>query len=174
MLGQAARLAHRKDFNKETSMGNRSALFIIVLALYAASLLVAQSAMAWPCSVRPKKGTAQGELEKMTKVSKEEARATALVAVKSATAPSVSEAELELERGCLVYSFDLRVAGKKGVSEIIVDAGTGKVLSRMHESEAKEAGEKPQRRATPATSIDRTKRVRRLSDGNTAVCDRRV
>ena len=47
------------DDDKEKNMVNRRALSIIVLALYAASLLVAQSAMAWPCSVRPKNGTHQ-------------------------------------------------------------------------------------------------------------------
>jgi uncharacterized membrane protein YkoI len=130
------------DFDKETSMINRRALFIIVLALYAASLLVAQSAMAWPCSVRPKKGTSRADLRKMAKVSKEEAQATALANLKIATATSVSEAELELERGCLVYSFDVHAAGQKGITEIVVDAGTGKLLSRMDESEAQEAAEK--------------------------------
>jgi hypothetical protein len=124
-------------------MVNGRALFIIiVVALYAASLLVAQSALAWPCSIRPKKGTAQADLEKMTKVSKEEAQATALSNLKIATATSVSEAELELERGCLVYSFDVHAAGQKGITEIVVDAGTGKLLSRMDESEAQEAAEK--------------------------------
>jgi len=54
----------------------------------------------------------------------------------------ITEAELELERGCLVYSFDVHAAGHKGVTEIVVDAGTGKVLSRMDESKAQEAAEK--------------------------------
>jgi uncharacterized membrane protein YkoI len=90
----------------------------------------------------PRKKPAQADLQKMTKVSKEEAQATALANLKIATATSVSEAELELERGCLVYSFDVHAAGHKGVTEIVVNAGTGKVLSRMNESEAKEAAEK--------------------------------
>jgi len=122
-------------------MVNRRALFIIVLALYAASMLVVQSAMAWPCSVRPRKGTAQADLQKMTRISKEQAQATALANLKITTATSISEAELELEQGCLVYSFDVHAAGQKGVTEIVVDAGTGKILSRTYESEAKEAAE---------------------------------
>jgi uncharacterized membrane protein YkoI len=50
------------------------------------------------------------------KVSKEEARTTALATFKSAIAPSVFEAELE--RGCLVYSLEVRVNGKEDVTEI--------------------------------------------------------
>jgi hypothetical protein len=128
------------NFDKETSMVSRCVLLIIILALYAASLLVAQSAMAWPCSIRPKKGTAQADLQKMTKVSKEGAQATALANPKITTATSVSGPELE--RGCLVYSFDVQAAGQKAVTEIVVDAGTGNILSRKNESEAKEAAKK--------------------------------
>ena len=49
---------------------------------------------------------------------------------------------LEVEEGCLVYSYDIKVPGKSGVDEVIVDAGTGAVLKVEHESAVKEAAEK--------------------------------
>jgi hypothetical protein len=40
----------------------------------------------------------------------------------------VREAEIEVERRRLVYSFELAVPGTKGVHEVIVDAASGAVL----------------------------------------------
>ncbi|HEX8850824.1 MAG TPA: PepSY domain-containing protein [Gemmatimonadaceae bacterium] len=58
----------------------------------------------------------------------------------------VREAELENEQGTLVYSYDIKVRGKSGVEEVLVDAKTGAVVSTKHESAAAErkemAGEK--------------------------------
>ena len=54
----------------------------------------------------------------------------------------VREAELEDDKGTLVYSYDIKAAGKSGVDEVHVDAKTGAVVSKTHESpkaEAKEA-----------------------------------
>jgi hypothetical protein len=44
--------------------------------------------------------------------------------------------ELEVEDGCLVYSYDVKVPGKMGTEEVYVDAGTGKVLKSFHEAAA--------------------------------------
>lgn len=57
-----------------------------------------------------------------------------------------AEAELEMEDGRLVYSFDLAIAGKKGVEEVLVDAVSGAIVSVEHESpkaEARERGKPP-------------------------------
>ena len=62
--------------------------------------------------------------------------------------------------GKLIYSFDIKVAGKSGIEEVAVDAMTGKVLVVEHESpkqEAKEkaadaAKEKAAAKAKPATA----------------------
>jgi uncharacterized membrane protein YkoI len=88
------------------------------------------------------KRTAKQNLETKAKVSKEAAQNAALASFAASSPPEIVESELEVERGCLVYSFDLRVAGEKGITEVIVDAGTGKVLSRTHESAAQESAEK--------------------------------
>jgi uncharacterized membrane protein YkoI len=73
------------------------------------------------------------------KISKAAATRTALAAVPGG---KVETAELETEHRQLVYSFDIRVPGRSGVEEIQVSAITGKIVSREHESPAKEAIEK--------------------------------
>jgi hypothetical protein len=50
--------------------------------------------------------------------------------------------ELEKEDGKLLYSYDIKVAGKTGVEEVHVDAMTGALLSNEHESPADEKAEK--------------------------------
>ncbi len=64
------------------------------------------------------------------KITEDSARALALAKVPHAT---VKEVELEQEHGSLVWSFDLAVAGKRGIEEVNVDALTGKIVSVEHE-----------------------------------------
>jgi hypothetical protein len=73
-----------------------------------------------------------------TRISMATARAKALHIVPHA---SVKSAELEHERGKWVYSFDLGVAGRPGIEEVQIDAMSGTLVSRTHESPAKEAQE---------------------------------
>jgi len=117
-------------------------LVVLLLAGFCSSLISASSAYALACSVKAKKGTSQSDLEKLAKVTKDQAQEKALASIKSKEKPEVAEGELELERGCVVYSFDLKAPNSKGVTEVIVDAGTGKILSRKRESASKEAAEK--------------------------------
>src|SRR5882672_10469201 len=72
------------------------------------------------------------------KISMAEARATAL---KSAPGKIKSE-ELENEKGRWIYSFDIQT--KTNITEVNVDANTGKVVDVQHETPAKEAAEKKQ------------------------------
>jgi peptidase YpeB-like protein len=51
------------------------------------------------------------------------------------------QAELEKEHGRLVYSFDIVDPKQTGVEEVLVDASSGKVISKKHESAAAEAKE---------------------------------
>jgi uncharacterized membrane protein YkoI len=46
---------------------------------------------------------------------------------------TISAAELEEEDGRLIYSFELKVAGKSGEEEVHVDAKTGEVVKVEHE-----------------------------------------
>lgn len=94
------------------------------------------------CSVHPPKSVKGKALQPLAKVSVDAAEKAALAGFEAAAHPEVAERELEAEHGCLVYSFDLRVAGEPGITEVLVDAGTGEVLSRTHETAAQESAEK--------------------------------
>ena len=72
-------------------------------------------------------------------ISMQRARAIAL-----AQAPgTIQSAELEEEKGRLIYSFDIKTA-KKAITEVNVDAKNGAIVSAHHESPAQEAAEKKQ------------------------------
>ena len=96
-------------------------------------------------------------LLKLAKITAEAATTAALARVPNG---KVEKAEIEEEKGKLIYSFDIKVAGKSGIEEVAVDAMTGKVLVVEHESpkqEAKEkaadaAKEKAAAKAKPATA----------------------
>jgi uncharacterized membrane protein YkoI len=78
------------------------------------------------------------QLQAMARISQEQATRTALARAPNSKVQSV---ELEREHGKLVWSFDLAQAGRSGVSEIQVDAVTGRIVSQQRESAAKEASE---------------------------------
>lgn len=77
-------------------------------------------------------------LLKLATVKAEVATATALAKVPGG---KVQSAEIEQEDGKLIYSFDIKVAGKSGIDEVNVDAKTGAVLGVSHETPADEAKE---------------------------------
>lgn len=111
---------------------SRQPLVALVLVAF-----VALSAGAQPAPAR-KLSKQEAALHKAAKVSEDSARVIALAAVPGAT---VKEGELEKEKGKLIWSFDLKVAGKKGVEEVQVNAITGKIVGRAHESDAAETKE---------------------------------
>jgi uncharacterized membrane protein YkoI len=78
------------------------------------------------------------ELKAEAKITEDAARATALADVPNG---KVESAELEREHGHLLYSFDIKVDSKPGLEEVHVDAITGKLLSRKHETAAHERAE---------------------------------
>ena len=80
-------------------------------------------------------------LKAQAKIAEDAAAKTALAKVPKGEIASV---ELEREKGKLLYSYDIKVPGKKGIEEVHVDAVTGKFLSMEHESaeaEKKEAAD---------------------------------
>lgn len=79
------------------------------------------------------------QLEAQAKVSKADAEKTALAKVPGAT---VKEAEIEKEDGKLVWSFDLTTPGTADITEVLVDAMTGAVVSVEKETPADQAKEK--------------------------------
>ena len=72
------------------------------------------------------------------KVSEPTARATAMRRV---IGGHIQAVELEHENGHLQYSYDLKVPGHSGITEVNVDALTGKVIAVHHESAKDEAKE---------------------------------
>jgi len=68
----------------------------------------------------------EAELLKQARVTKHQAKKIALARVKGGT---IKSAELEKENGVLIWSFDVAQPGKKDVTEVWVDATTGKITS---------------------------------------------
>jgi uncharacterized membrane protein YkoI len=73
----------------------------------------------------------QAELKAKAKISEEAARETALKEVPGGT---VENLEMEVKKGVLVYSFDIKGANK--VEEVDIDAETGKITEEHKETEA--------------------------------------
>jgi uncharacterized membrane protein YkoI len=82
--------------------------------------------------------SSQAQLRAEAKVTETQATATALAKVPQGSVKSV---ELEREKGKLVWSFDLAQPRAKGVTEIQVDAITGKIVSLKKETVAQEKRE---------------------------------
>lgn len=73
------------------------------------------------------------------KITLDSARVIALRKVPHST---VASEELEREHGRLIYSFDMKVAKRKGIQEVNVNALTGAVIGVHHETTAGERREK--------------------------------
>jgi hypothetical protein len=68
--------------------------------------------------------------------------AAAAVAQKRVPKGAINAVELEQENGRLIYSYELKVPGKRGIEEVNVNALTGKIVGGVeHESGAAEAKE---------------------------------
>ncbi len=85
-----------------------------------------------------KKVETQAELQKEAKMTMADARALAQRTVPNA---SIQAGEIEREGGKLIYSFDMKLAGKSGIDEVNIDAMSGKVLSNLHETPKAERAE---------------------------------
>ena len=108
------------------------------VALVAAMLTIGTAASA-SAQAAKKEATSQAILRKEAKIAEADARKTALGAVPGG---KVQSHELERENGRLIYSYDIKVAGKSGVEEVNVDAKTGQIVAHEHEDAKAEAKEK--------------------------------
>ena len=86
----------------------------------------------------------EAQLAARAKISRAQAEATAL---KRALGGTVNEGELEEENGKLVWSFDIARPGTRNVTEVLVDAITGKVVSTEIETPKHEAVEAAKEKA---------------------------
>jgi uncharacterized membrane protein YkoI len=80
----------------------------------------------------------EGALKAQAKITKEEATKTALAIVSNGT---IKTAELEREHGKLIWSFDISMPMSTSITEIQVDANTGKIVSTQVETLADQAKE---------------------------------
>ena len=102
---------------------------IVLLSVTTGLLVVGLTA----CSTSPS--------AKEAKVSKADAEKNALNRVLNGT---IKEAELEKEKGKLIWSFDVATPGTKNITEVNVDAITGEIVAvdiETPEKEGKEAAE---------------------------------
>lgn len=108
---------------------NRSSVLVASLVIF--------SAVAQAQSSKPMKEEKPGLLAR-ARISVKAARKTAIDRVEGG---SIKDEEIEEEDGRLVFSFDIKVPGKSGIEEVLVDARTGAIVSAKHESPADEAAE---------------------------------
>lgn len=86
-------------------------------------------------SIRPSGDIKPADLPALAKINFQQALNAALAKVPG----NVIKAELEVEDGNLMYSFEI-VGPNKKITEVEIDAGNGKVLDTEDESAEKESG----------------------------------
>ncbi|MDR3456159.1 MAG: PepSY domain-containing protein [Verrucomicrobiae bacterium] len=114
---------------------------ILSVALAAGLLTGCECTKCEKCEKGEAKEASQAELLSQAKISKETAQASALAKVPGGT---VKDAELEKEKGKLIWSFDVAIPDSKDIKEVAVDATTGDVIAvdtESPEDQAKEAAE---------------------------------
>ncbi len=89
-------------------------------------------------AAHPAATEAPASLQAQAKVSEADARATALSKVSNGT---VKSSNLEKERGRLVWSFDISQPDSQDITEVQVDAISGKIVAIEKETPAQEAKE---------------------------------
>ena len=101
-------------------------------------LLALASIFAFSSSLALADETTQAKLHAEAKISEADARTMALAKVPGG---SISSSELEKEHGRLIWSFDIAQVGSKNITEVQVDAKTGKIVSSKTETPDKERQE---------------------------------
>jgi uncharacterized membrane protein YkoI len=112
-------------------------LFLVMLLAFPFAALSAPL----DCSIKAKSDLSEADQRLRAKVPEAAAKTTALAAARTPGA-TIDHGGLEVEEGCLVYTFDIRIPASKSLKEVFVDAGTGKVLRVENETAAKEAMER--------------------------------
>ena len=100
-------------------------------------------------------------LAKLAIISLKEARATAMAKVPKGV---IKAQEIEEEGGKLIYSFDLKVAGKAGIEEVNVDAKTGHLVNLEHEGAAAEVKEKASDKVEAKRDVEESKSMKTATE----------
>jgi hypothetical protein len=82
--------------------------------------------------------SSQADLMKEATVSKSQAKKTALRKVPNGV---IKSEEIEREHGKLIWSFDIATSGTKNITEVQVDAKTGRIVSIQVEKPSDQAKE---------------------------------
>ena len=120
-----------------------------IIATLAAAVLATGLATNAVAAEKPgkadRKAAQQAKLEAKAKVSRADAEKIALAKVPGGT---VKECELEKEKGKLIWSFDIETPGSQDITEVQVDATTGKVIAVEKETPADQNKEKKEKEET--------------------------
>jgi uncharacterized membrane protein YkoI len=112
-------------------MKNKLHITIVVVAIVFAGLTTSTLFAA---------GESEAQLQAQANVTKAEAQKTALAKVPHG---KVKAAELEREHGKLIWSFDIGMPHSKDITEVQVDAKTGKIVNVQVETPQDQAREAP-------------------------------
>ena len=88
----------------------------------------------WTGTIKVTGKKSMAALKQLAKITPAQASRIALAAI-AANNKKVVDNELEVERGFLVYCVDIKVAGQKGEHEVLIDAGSGKLLAQQLEDD---------------------------------------
>jgi uncharacterized membrane protein YkoI len=93
------------------------------------------------CSTKGSRTAKKADLLALAKVKEADAKKAALGT--AGAGATIVKGGIEVESGCLVYSYHVKDPAKSGQTEVFVDAGTGAVLKQEKESAIRAAAEKP-------------------------------
>ena len=125
---------------------------LVVSSVLAAGAVSAQSTQPTPNMKEEKPG-----LLAQATVTPDSARKLALARVANGR---IAEQEIEMEGGKLAYSFDIKVPGRRGIEEVLIDAQSGALIAHEHETPKQEAAEHAREaraaRKGASTAVERT------------------
>ncbi len=143
-------------------MSGRRIEVLVAVVVAGATFAVAAPAGAQAASSHPAMAKKAHTAQATMKVKEESAGLAAQATISADSAQKVAlgqvsrgwvrTAELEQHDGTLVYSYDIKSRGKSGVDEVLVDAKTGAVVSKTHETAAAEAKEMKGEKASTKAS----------------------
>lgn len=113
---------------------------ILNMTLNAACLVAA--VLVAGCESEEREGHHKAELKAEAKITEAQARTTAMNRVPDGT---IKEAELEKEKGKLIWSFDIARPETKDITEVNIDAITGEIVAvdiETPKEQSKEKGDK--------------------------------
>jgi uncharacterized membrane protein YkoI len=119
----------------------RNAMYTIALGLAMPAAALAQLPATTATAAPKPTHETQAQLQKQASVALVDATAIAQKAVPNG---KITGHELEREGGKLIYSFEMKTAGKPGIDEVNVDAMTGATVGKVaHEADPKAPVKKP-------------------------------